>query len=68
MRPRRRTLRELLAEARMTPQERQDACSERCLEALFDEGTPGIRAWEREEAALEAERRRWASSEPPAGG
>jgi hypothetical protein len=61
MRPRRRTLRELLAEARITPEERQDACAERCLEALFDEGAPGVRSWEREEAAVEEERRRWAT-------
>ena len=63
MRPGRRTLRELLTEARMSPEERAVLCAERCLEAVFDEGAPPIRAWEREEEAVEAERRRWTA--PP---
>ena len=63
MRSRRRSLRELLSEARMSPEERADQCAERCLEAVFDEGAPPLRAWEREEEALEAERRRWTT--PP---
>ena len=68
MRPRRRTLRERLAEARMTPEERAAACSERCMEALFDaERAPAVLLGEREQAALEAERRRWlAPPVPPA--
>jgi hypothetical protein len=66
MRRRRRTLRELFAEARMTPEERADLCAERCMGALYDEDGGGMRAWEREEAALEAERRRWTTPRPPA--
>jgi len=68
MPPRRRTLRELLAEARLSPEERRQACAERCLEALFEEDPPGMRAWEREEAAVEAERRRWTAPTPPSDG
>jgi hypothetical protein len=66
MRSRRRTLRELLAEARMTPEERRALCSERCMEALFDaERAPAVALGEREQAALEAERRRWVAPGPP---
>ena len=62
---RRRSLRELIAELRLTPEEREYARSEECMEALFDSprcacGSLG----EREEAEVEAERRRWAH-EPP---
>jgi hypothetical protein len=67
MRPRRRTLRERLAEARMTPEERAAVCSEQCMEALFDaERAPTVLLGEREQAALEAERRRWVAPVPPA--
>jgi hypothetical protein len=56
----------------MTPEERADLCADRCLESLCDAGAPvgsGMPAGdfgEREEEALEAERRRWATS-PPRG-
>jgi len=63
MRPWRRRLSRLLAEARMTPEERADVCADRCLEALCDsERVPAGDFGEREEEALEAERRRWATS------
>jgi hypothetical protein len=63
MRPRRRTLRELWAGARMTPEERADLCAERCLEALCEpEHVPAGDFGEHEQEALEAERRRWAAS------
>ena len=66
MHRRRRTLRQLIADARLTPEERRAACAERCLEALFDaERAPAVVLGEREQAALEAERRRWSSSTPP---
>jgi hypothetical protein len=67
MRPRRRTLRARLSELRMSPEERAAACSERCMEALFDaERAPAVLYGEREQAALEAERRRWSQPVPPA--
>jgi hypothetical protein len=67
MHRRRRTLRELLADARLTPEERQAAERERCIEALFDaERAPAVALGEREQAALEAERRRWAAQGGPA--
>ena len=57
----RRTLRELLAELRLRPEDDEVARTERCLAALFDpECAPGACGGEREEAELEAERRRWA--------
>jgi hypothetical protein len=61
MRRHRRSLRELIAELRLTPEEREYARSEECMETLFDSprcacGSLG----EREEAEVEAERRRWA--------
>ena len=47
----------------MTPEERADLCAERCLEALCDpSASPAGDFGEREEEALEAERRRWAAS------
>jgi hypothetical protein len=63
-------LRELVRDLRLSPEERFDARAEQCLEALYDpercacahRGELG----EREEAALEAERRRWAGA-PPVG-
>jgi hypothetical protein len=61
MRGRRRTLRELIAHLRLTPEERLDTRAEHCMEALFDRERCGCGdLGEREEAALEAERRRWA--------
>jgi hypothetical protein len=63
MRPWRRTLSRLLAKSRMTPEERADLCAERCLETLCDsERVPAGDFGEREQEALEAERRRWATS------
>jgi hypothetical protein len=65
MRRRRRTLRELLADIRLTPEELQDARAEHCMEALFDaERCECANLGEREEAELEAERRRWAHDQP----
>jgi len=47
----------------MTPEERADVCTDRCLEALCDsERVPAGDFGEREEEALEAERRRWTAS------
>jgi hypothetical protein len=64
MHRRRRTLRELLAELRLSPEERTDARAEECMEALFDPARCAcVRLGEREEAALEAERRRWAEGQ-----
>jgi hypothetical protein len=55
----------LIAALRMTPEERQSDCAERCLELLCDaERAPGARLGEPEEAAIEAERRRWESQHP----
>jgi hypothetical protein len=49
----------------MTPEERQADCAERCLELLCDaERAPGARLGEHEEAAIEAERRRWEQPHP----
>ena len=63
MRRRHRSLRELIAELRLTPEERQDARAEECMEALFDPARCScVRLGEREEAEIEAERRRWAQS------
>ena len=60
MRRRHRTLRELIAELRLTPEERLDARAEECMESLFDPARCAcVRLGEREEAAVEAERRRW---------
>jgi hypothetical protein len=64
---RRRALREWLRELRMTPEERRDACAERCLEILYDaERGPAAQLGEPEDAVIEAERRRWAG--PTASG
>jgi hypothetical protein len=60
MRRRHRSLRELIAELRLTPEERLDARAEECMESLFDPARCScVRLGEREEAAVEAERRRW---------
>jgi hypothetical protein len=71
MRPRRRTLRELLADLRLPREDNPELRAEQCLETLFDSdrcacGSLG----EREQAELEAERRRWATTHagPPATG
>ena len=53
----------LLAGVRMTPEERADLCTERCLESLCDsERVPAGDYGEREEEVLEAQRPRWATS------
>jgi hypothetical protein len=58
-------LRDWLAELRMTPEERREACADRCQEVLFDsERGPAAQLGEPEEAAIEAERRRWVHSSP----
>jgi hypothetical protein len=60
MRRRHRTLRELLAELRLAPEERREAHVEECLETLYDPVRCAcVSLGEREEAELEAERRRW---------
>jgi hypothetical protein len=65
MRRRHRSLRELIAELRLTPEERLDARAEECMEALFDPARCScVRLGEREEAAVEAERRRWDHAQP----
>ncbi|MEA2358808.1 MAG: hypothetical protein QOI62_2068 [Solirubrobacteraceae bacterium] len=62
----RRSLRKLLAGLRLAPEERQAACAERCMEALFDpERAPARDLGEHEEAAIEAERRRWDARQGP---
>jgi hypothetical protein len=58
--------RRVIAALRLSPQERDEAqCAERCLEALCDPERAGaVRMGEHEEAAIEAERRRWESARP----
>jgi hypothetical protein len=60
-------LRKLLDALRPTPDEGE--CAERCLEALCDPERAGaLGLGEHEEAAIEAERRRWETShEAPRG-
>jgi len=66
MRRRRPTLRELIAHLRLTPEEARDARAEHCIEALFDaERCECHNLGEREEAGIEAERRRWTGAQPP---
>ena len=65
MRRRRRTLRELLSHLRLSPDEAADARTDECMESLFDQERCACHdLGEREEAALEAERRRWAQPHP----
>ena len=65
MRRPRRVLRDLLAPLRLTPEEREHARAEECIESLFDPARCACRSFgEREEAELEAERRRWAHPPP----
>jgi hypothetical protein len=53
-------LRELFAGLRISPEERHAECAERCMELLCDsERAPATRLGEHEEAAIEAQRRRW---------
>ena len=59
-------LRRLIAALRISPEDRQADCAERCLEVLCDsERAPAVRLGEHEEAAIEAQRRRWDSQQPP---
>jgi hypothetical protein len=59
-------LRRLIAALRISPEDRQADCAERCLEVLCDsERAPAVRLGEHEEAAIEAQRRRWESRQPP---
>ena len=60
MHRRRRTLRELLSDVRLSPDEAAEARAGECMEALFDQERCACHdLGEREEAAVEAERRRW---------
>jgi hypothetical protein len=55
-----RRLRQLLDVLRPRPADQDPDCVERCMEALYDpERAAGLCCGEREEAQLEAERRRW---------
>jgi hypothetical protein len=65
MAARRPMLRELLARLRLTPDEARDVHAEECMEALFDRERCGCAdLGEREEAEVEAERRRWTTAQP----
>jgi hypothetical protein len=56
----------LVAALRISPEERQADCAERCLEVLCDpERASAARLGEHEEAAIEAQRRRWDTLHPP---
>jgi hypothetical protein len=62
---RHRRLRELIAELRLTPEEAREARAEECMESLFDSARCACGSLgEREEAEIEAERRRWARAQP----
>ena len=58
-------LRKLVAAIRIPPEERQADCAERCLEVLCDHERTTAGLGEHEEAAIEAERRRWDTLHPP---
>jgi hypothetical protein len=58
-------LRRLFAAIRLSPEERQADCTERCFELLCDpERASGARLGEPEEAVIEASRRRWEHPPP----
>jgi hypothetical protein len=58
-------LQRLVAAIRISPEERQADCAERCLELLCDaERASGARLGEHEEAVIEASRRRWEHPPP----
>ena len=64
----RRTLRELIARLRLTPDEARDVHAEECLEALFDRERCGCAdLGELDAAEVEAERRRWEHTPDPGG-
>jgi len=56
-------LRRIVDAIRISPEERQAECAERCLEVLCDHER-AARLGEHEEAAIEASRRRW-EHQPP---
>src|SRR3954466_10830655 len=59
------TLRDLVARLRLTPDEARDVHAEECMESLFDRERCGCAdLGEREEAGVEAERRRWSHVAP----
>ena len=58
-------LRRLMDAIRISPEERQADCAERCLEVLCDHERTTAGLGEHEEAAIEAERRRWDTLHPP---
>jgi hypothetical protein len=56
----------MIAALRISPEERQTDCAERCLEVLCDPERAHAGLGEHEEATIEAERRRWETPHPPA--
>jgi hypothetical protein len=58
-------LRRIMDAIRISPEERQADCAERCLEVLCDPERVSSVLGEHEEAAIEAARRRWESHPPP---
>jgi hypothetical protein len=58
-------LRRLIAALRISPEERQAECAERCLEVLCDPERASGGLGEHEEAAIDAQRRRWDTLHPP---
>ena len=59
----------IYAALRISPEERQADCAERCFELLCDpERASGARLGEPEEAAIEASRRRWEHQSPESRG
>ena len=59
-------LRRLMDAIRISPEEREAECAERCLEVLCDpERASAARLGEHEQAAIEAARRRWEGRPPP---
>ena len=59
-------LRRLRDAIRISPEERQAESAERCLEVLCDHERAPAGLGEHEEAAIEAERRRWDTLHSPA--
>jgi hypothetical protein len=65
MRRPRRTLRELLSDLRLSPEEATEARTGECMEALFDQERCACHhLGEHEEAEIEPERRRWDHAQP----
>jgi hypothetical protein len=64
-----RSLRELLAALRISPEERQSTCGERSLESIYDcECRTAHPLADPEQAAIEAERRRLSHGSPAMSG